>query len=419
MDTAAALDSCSHDSADLQVAIPDSPPHSTPACDPLQCLTSLCHSLLRSGSLNLPPHFCQGLLQHQSPNLAEQGKEALGGGFAADGTEDTIVEGLPVHPLYVHLALALHRWICERRFPRNLAPIAGINEDEFWKSMLDAWTETVVTQGSALIELWQGIAIQLDVQEPYSSLLKDGFKTVEGRCATDSYRSLRGGDLILVNESFLLQIKEVHWYPTFRSMIEVEGLLKVLPGVDSISEGVKVYRKFYTEAKEQAHGVLGVHVVRPAQKDPVDLLAGILNALGMDGVRALLGLRTTIGTVKEALPPPKSLLVDSFSALQNPDVAGCRITVGARALAKHVPRSLDGWWGSITGTEAEKNKLAESTLHRLMMHTVWMNIHLAPIPLFEIRVADGYGARWLADGSQFRGFLEPPMEEGYMKKWRH
>ena len=50
--------------------------------------------------------------------------------------------------------------------------------------------------------------------------------------------------------------------------------------------------------------------------------------------------------------------------------------------------------------EAEKNKLAESTLHRLMMHTVWMNIHLAPIPLFEIRVADGYGARWLADGSQ-------------------
>ena len=54
-----------------------------------------------------------------------------------------------------------------------------------------------------------------------------------------------------------------------------------------------------------------------------------------------------------------------------------------------------GW-----SAEAEKNKLAESTLHRLMMHTVWMNIHLAPIPLFEIRVADGYGARWLADGSQ-------------------
>lgn len=41
--------------------------------------------------------------------------------------------------------------------------------------------------------------------------------------------------------------------------------------------GVNVYRRFYTEAKEQAHGVLGIQVVRPAQKDPVNLLSDILN----------------------------------------------------------------------------------------------------------------------------------------------
>jgi hypothetical protein len=41
--------------------------------------------------------------------------------------------------------------------------------------------------------------------------------------------------------------------------------------------GVNVYRKFYTDAKEQAHGVLGIHVVRPVQKDPVDLVSDILN----------------------------------------------------------------------------------------------------------------------------------------------
>jgi len=84
-----------------------------------------------------------------------------------------------------------------------------------------------------------------------------------------------------------------------------------------------------------------------------------------------------------------------------------------------VPRSLDGWWGSISGTELEKNKLAKSTLQRLMINAVWMNVHLAPLSLFEIRVIEGYGARWKADGSQFRGFLEPPMEEGYRNKWRH
>jgi hypothetical protein len=77
----------------------------------------------------------------------------------------------------------------------------------------------------------------------------------------------------------------------------------------------------------------------------------------------------------------------------------------------------DGWCG--VGPESEKNELAKSTLKRLMKHAIWMNIHLAPFPTFEIRVSDGYGARWVADGSQFQGFLEPPMDDGYLKKWRH
>lgn len=51
-------------------------------------------------------------------------------------------------------------------------------------------------------------------------------------------------------------------------------------------------------------------------------------------------------------------------------------------------------------TESEKNKLAKSTLQRLMINAVWMNVHLAPLSLFEIRVIEGYGARWKADGSQ-------------------
>ena len=31
----------------------------------------------------------------------------------------------------------------------------------------------------------------------------------------------------------------------------------------------------------------------------------------------------------------------------------------------------------------------------------------------------GYGARWTADGSMFRGFLEPQMEGGHDAGWRH
>lgn len=32
------------------------------------------------------------------------------------------------------------------------------------------------------------------------------------------------------------------------------------------------------------------------------------------------------------------------------EVPGSKLTVGARALAKHVHRSSDGWWGVFTGT---------------------------------------------------------------------
>lgn len=61
---------------------------------------------------------------------------------------------------------------------------------------------------------------------------------------------------------------------------------------------------------------------------------------------------------------------------------------------------LNSWILVCASAEAAKNKLAETTMHRLMKHAVWINIHLAPIPVLEIRVADGYGARWLADGSK-------------------
>ena len=31
-------------------------------------------------------------------------------------------------------------------------------------------------------------------------------------------------------------------------------------------------------------------------------------------------------------------------------ISGCKLTVGARALAKHVHRSISGWWGHFSGS---------------------------------------------------------------------
>ena len=56
----------------------------------------------------------------------------------------------------------------------------------------------------------------------------------------------------------------------------------------------------------------------------------------------------------------------------------------------------------------------------LLDECVWINVHTvgADENIIECRVDQGYGARWTVDG-KFRGFLEPQMEEGHVKKWRH
>mmetsp|Transcript_50451 Transcript_50451/g.129996 ORF Transcript_50451/g.129996 Transcript_50451/m.129996 type:complete len:99 (+) Transcript_50451:481-777(+) len=41
-------------------------------------------------------------------------------------------------------------------------------------------------------------------------------------------------------------------------------------------------------------------------------------------------------------------------------------------------------------------------------------------PVLEVRMKEGYGARWYIDTPiTFRGFLEPQMEGGHEKRWRH
>jgi len=36
----------------------------------------------------------------------------------------------------------------------------------------------------------------------------------------------------------------------------------------------------------------------------------------------------------------------------------------------------------------------------------------------KLRIDRGYGIRWQTDAI-FRGFLEPPMEDGHEKGWKH
>lgn len=55
-------------------------------------------------------------------------------------------------------------------------------------------------------------------------------------------------------------------------------------------------------------------------------------------------------------------------------------------------------------TEQAKNEHAREVVLRILDGAVWQNVHCLPhdVAVFEARVAEGYGARWSADGTQVR-----------------
>ena len=153
----------------------------------------------------------------------------------------------------------------------------------------------------------------------------------------------------------------------------------------------------------------------------------LLCSIGPRGILLCLGVRSTVGSVEKFCIPTKAALCSSFNERHTQREEESKrnqsmLSVGARALSKHAHRSSEGFWGNVRGSEQKKNELAQDILSKILTNTVWINLHNLPHdePVIEVRVAKGYGARWsVTSGKQFRGFLEPQMEEGHANKWRH
>ncbi|RXI00828.1 hypothetical protein DVH24_001062 [Malus domestica] len=398
--------------------------------------------------LGLPKDFCSQLLQPE-PEPEPEPNDDLFPPSLSDTTD--CFQGIPPYPLYKRLALALHESIISGTFLGTRHNMASDVQESSLKEEKNGWQKLISEKGSELFNMLRAVDFELHVQEPFFSQLKDGLKTIEGRCAIGDYCRFLGdtqplsrvrpfhawvdavvsyslfwlscllydegcgsrtavpsalivsGSLILFNKCILIEVQDVRSYSLFSDMMEAEGLSKVLPGVETIEQGVQVYRKFYTEEKEMSNGVLAISVSKlPLQ--PCDLLAGMLFGLNKGGLQGLLGLAHTTGTIPEALPPPKSTLLSSFMLPYKLNVEHSTLTHGARALAKHAERSSSKYWGTIDGNDSNKNRLALDVISRLMTHCCWLNVHIVQPhgAIFEIRVAEGYGARWSSDGSKTR-----------------
>ncbi|KAK1418957.1 hypothetical protein QVD17_28111 [Tagetes erecta] len=367
-------------------------------------------SIKQSIDLGLSNDFCSNLLLNEDDHDHRT--------YLSSTSSTVHFEGVPSYPLYKHLASALLNSISSGAIHtmRNDTPL--IREDSSLKQKECEWNRIIREKGSDIVRMLETVEVELHVQEPFFSQLKDGCKTVEGRCA-DGARRFEPGSLILFNKCLLLQVQDVHWYPSFSDMLAAEGLAKVLPDVETIKEGTQIYRKFYSEERERSNGVLAIRI-KPASQ-LYEHLAAILAALSYDGIQRLLGISHTVGTIPDALPLPRSTLLSAFSLPHNPDVKSSVLNDGARALAKHVNRSKGKFWGSFSGNESHKNMLALKVINHLIAHCCWLNVHIVPPhgPVFEIRVQDGYGARWSLNPTKFIGFLEPYTADGYAKGWKH
>ncbi|KAG4945161.1 hypothetical protein JHK87_041168 [Glycine soja] len=378
-------------------------------CD---CLEELVRFTLNSNShhLNLSSQFFSNLLKDDATHPSSS--------HSLSQPNDSL-EGVPSYPLYKRFSSALLKCMDSETFCRTGANLAMTDEfeDSSMQQKRNEWHRLIVEKGFEIENILKSVSFEFHVQEPFFSQLNDGLKTIEGR--------IKSGNLILFNKSVVFEVQGVRRYPTFFAMLEAESLGKVLPGVESSEEGVKVYRRFYTEEKEQANGVLAI-VVSKFTPQPYDSLARlfcelILKELSYEGVQSLLGLMHTTGTIPNALPPPISTLLASFNLPCNPNVR----TLGANCSALTISfkiLSSSGYWGlSSHGIYSNKNRLAMDVINRLISHCCWLNVYTVPPHgvVFEIRVANGYGARWTEDGSKFIGFLEPYMQDGHSKRWKH
>ena len=105
-----------------------------------------------------------------------------------------------------------------------------------------------------------------NVSEPWFSLILLGLKTVEGRKNKGRFKDMKVGDIIewknndFKPRSVLTEIIGKAEYSTFREYLEIEGLEKCLPSIQSIDNGIDVYFKYYTKEEEKEFGVVAIRL---------------------------------------------------------------------------------------------------------------------------------------------------------------
>lgn len=100
--------------------------------------------------------------------------------------------------------------------------------------------------------------IDIDIQEPYFSLILNGKKTVEARLNRDKFLDIEIGDVFCINYKFKVKIVGKKIYSSFEDICLKEGVKNILPDKETIEDAI--YYKFYSKDDEVKYGIVGFKI---------------------------------------------------------------------------------------------------------------------------------------------------------------
>jgi ASC-1-like (ASCH) protein len=107
------------------------------------------------------------------------------------------------------------------------------------------------------------IEMEMNIQEPWFSLIQNGQKQVEGRLNRGKFQELRVNDTIRFtnnDKSLIAKITKITKYPNFGDLLFHEKLYRVLPGFPNIKCGIILYDKFYKFDEVKEFGTLAIEL---------------------------------------------------------------------------------------------------------------------------------------------------------------
>ncbi len=102
----------------------------------------------------------------------------------------------------------------------------------------------------------------ITLNSPWFEHVQDGSKKYEGRCYWKSVLKYTTGDLLNIHhhknsnhEPFFAKIKSIQLFKNFQTALETLPLGDVLPGIESIEDGCKIYEQFVSLKTQESNGV--------------------------------------------------------------------------------------------------------------------------------------------------------------------